>query len=67
MGANAEIGDVGKAGEEEDWKNKTIDRGWWKRLSDEAAKKFLRPPIYFPVPFSTPMSLPRTSVLVLPL
>ena len=28
---------------------------------------FLRPPIYFPVPSSTPMSLPRTSVPVLPL
>ena len=27
-----------KAGEEEDWKKKTIDRGRWKRLSDEAVK-----------------------------
>ena len=30
--------DVRKAGEEEDWKKKTRDRGWWKRLSDEAVK-----------------------------
>ena len=28
-----------KAGEEEDWKKKTRDRGGWKRLSDEAVKK----------------------------
>ena len=30
--------DARKAGEEEDWvwKKKTRDRGWWKRLSDEA-------------------------------
>ena len=29
-----------KAGEEEDWKKKKkIDRGRWKRLSDEAVKK----------------------------
>ena len=27
-----------KAGEEEDWKKKTGDRGWWKRLADEAVK-----------------------------
>ena len=27
--------DVRKAGEEEDWRKKNIDR-WWKRLSDEA-------------------------------
>ncbi len=26
--------DVRKAGEEEDWKKKTRDRGGWKRLSD---------------------------------
>ena len=26
-------GDVRKAGEEEDWKKKTRDRGGWKRLS----------------------------------
>ena len=32
--------DVRKAGEEEDWKKKTRDRGGWKRLSDEAVKKF---------------------------
>ena len=32
--------DVRKAGEEEDWKKKTVDRGVWKRLSDEAVKKF---------------------------
>ena len=31
--------DVRKAGEEEDWKKKTRDRGGWKRLSDEAVKK----------------------------
>ena len=31
------------------------------------AFSFLRPPIYFPVPSSTLMSLPRTPVLVLPL
>ena len=30
---------VRKAGEEEDWKKKTRDRGGWKRLSDEAVKK----------------------------
>ena len=30
--------DVRKAGEEEDWKKKTRDRGGWKRLSDEAVK-----------------------------
>ena len=28
-----------KAGEEEDWKKKTIHRVEWKRLSDEALKK----------------------------
>ena len=42
--AKAEMGglfkrDVRKAGEEEDWKKKTRDRGGWKRLSDEAVKK----------------------------
>ena len=31
--------DARKAGEEEDWKKKTRDRGGWKRLSDEAVKK----------------------------
>ena len=31
-----------KAGEEDDWKKNTRDRGGWKRLSDEAVKK-LRP------------------------
>ena len=36
--------DVGKAGEEEDWKKKTIDRGRWKRLSDEAMKKLRAAP-----------------------
>ena len=30
--------DVRKAGEEEDWKKKTRDRGGWKILSDEAVK-----------------------------
>ena len=33
--------DARKAGEEEDWKKKTRDRGGWKRISDEAVKKFL--------------------------
>ena len=36
--------DVIKAGEEEDWKKKTRDRGWWKRLSDEAVKKLQAAP-----------------------
>ena len=31
--------DARKAGEEEDWKNKTRDRGGWKRLPDEVVKK----------------------------
>ena len=30
---------VRNAGVEEDWKKKTVDRGGWKRLSDEAVKK----------------------------
>ena len=30
--------DVRKAGEEEDWKKNTRDRGGWKILSDEAVK-----------------------------
>ena len=30
---------VRKAGEEEDWKKTTRDRGRWKRLSDEAVNK----------------------------
>ena len=30
--------DARKAGEEEDWRKKTRDRGGWKRLSDEAVK-----------------------------
>ena len=33
-----------KAGEEEDWKKKTRDRGGWKRLSDEAVKKLRAAP-----------------------
>ena len=37
-------GDVKKAGEEEDWKTKTRDRGGWKRLSDEATKKLRAAP-----------------------
>ena len=37
-------GDVKNAGEEEDWKTKTRDRGWWKRLSDEATKKLRAAP-----------------------
>ena len=36
--------DVKKAGEEEDWKKKTRDRGGWKSLSDEAVKKFRAAP-----------------------
>ena len=36
--------DVRKAGEEEDWKKKTRDRGRWKRLSDEAVKKLQAAP-----------------------
>ena len=36
--------DVKKAGEEEVWKKKKRDRGGWKRLSDEAVKKFLASP-----------------------
>ena len=37
--------DVRKAGEEEDWKKKTKDRGGWKRLvSDEAVKKLRAAP-----------------------
>ena len=35
---------VRKTGEEEDWKKKTIDRGGWKRLSDEAVKKLRAAP-----------------------
>ena len=34
--------DVKKAGDEEDWRKKTRDRGGWKRLSDEAVVKKLR-------------------------
>ena len=33
-----------KAGEEEDWKKKTRDRGGWKRPSDEAVKKLRTAP-----------------------
>ena len=36
--------DVRKAGEEEDWKKRTRDRGGWKRLSDEAVKKLRAAP-----------------------
>ena len=36
--------DVRKAGEEEDWKKKTRDRGEWKRISDEAVKKLQAAP-----------------------
>ena len=47
--AKAEMGglckrDVKKAGEEEDWKKKTRDRGGWKRLADEAVKKLRAAP-----------------------
>ena len=31
--------DVRRAGEEEYWQKKTRDRGGWKRLSNEAAKR----------------------------
>ena len=36
--------DARKAGEGEDWKKKTRDRGGWKRLSDEAVKKLRTAP-----------------------
>ena len=39
--------DVRKAGEEEDWKKKTRDRGGWKRVvlsRDEAVKKLWAAP-----------------------
>ena len=36
--------DARKAGEEEDWKKKTRDRGGWKRLPDEAVKKLRTAP-----------------------
>ena len=36
--------DVRKAGEEEHWKNKTRDRGGWKRLSAEYVKKLRAEP-----------------------
>ena len=36
--------DVRKAGEEEDWKNKTRDRGGWKILYGEAVKKLRAAP-----------------------
>ena len=36
--------DVRKAGEEEDWKNKTRVKGGFKRLSDEAVKKLRAAP-----------------------
>ena len=36
--------DVRKAGDEGDWKKKTIDRGGWKRLSDETMKKLRAAP-----------------------
>ena len=35
--------DARKAGEEEDWKKKTRDRGGWKRLSGEALKSCTSP------------------------
>ncbi len=47
-GARAEMEglrrDARKAGEEEDWKKKTRDRGGWKRLSDETVKKLWAAP-----------------------
>ena len=36
--------DVMKAGEEEDWKKKTRDRGGWKILADEAVKRLQAAP-----------------------
>ena len=36
--------DVKKAGEEGDWKKKTQDRVWWKRLADGAVKKLQASP-----------------------
>ena len=33
-----------KAGEEEDWKKNTGDRGGWKTLSDEAVKQLWAAP-----------------------
>ena len=33
-----------KGGEEDDWKKKTRDRGWWKRLTDEAVNKLRADP-----------------------
>ena len=36
--------DVRKAGEGEDWKKKTRDRGEWKILSDEALEKLRAAP-----------------------
>ena len=36
--------DVKKAGDEEDWRKKTRDRGGWKRLSDEAVEKLRAAP-----------------------
>ena len=55
--------DMRKAGEEEDWKKKTRDRGGWKRLSDEAVKKLRAAPVSFQFGaiFLTRASLTRTS------
>ena len=36
--------DVKKTGEEGDWKKKTVDRGGWKRLADEAVKQLQAAP-----------------------
>ena len=33
-----------KGEEEDDWKKKTRDRGWWKRLTDEAVNKLRAAP-----------------------
>ena len=33
-----------KGGEEDDWKKKTRERGWWKRLTDEAVNKLRAAP-----------------------
>ena len=39
-----DLRDVKKAGEEEDWKKKTRDRGEWKILSDVSVKKLRAAP-----------------------
>ena len=36
--------DLGKAGEEEDWKKKTGDRGGWRRIADGVVKNLRAAP-----------------------